>query len=603
MLNAVLAFFVATAMPSPDTARFEYILTVDSRDLLTFSVQLRIRNAPEFFVLAAAAHPEYDDKYWRHIVGNLSAVDPQGRPLPVVRADSVLWRVTNPKGGDVGIRYRLLLPRTEGQRAAWRPFLSETGGLVGGPHSFLYMVGGERDAALVTLRLPAGWQIATGLSPAAERNTFRAPDLQTLMESPMLVGTLSRWSFDIGTLHHRVFYWRSPKAAAFDTVSFVNAIEKLARESIALFGDAPYREYTFMFQDDAFGGLEHPNSVTLGAPSTDLARNPHALLRETAHEYVHTWNLMRFKPVEYRGLEYTTQPPVAGLWFSEGLTLFYADLLVRRAGLPANDSTRVAHLESLMTWYLANPGNARFSAEQVSRVAYNAGPGALGNYSASSHLQGELIGAMLDLVIRDATKGQRSMDDVMRVMNTRFATRGFTGNDIERVVNEVCACSVKEIFDGHVRAGNPIDFDRYLALIGLRSTVSWVPATNRDGTPAVDLRIWGYETAGESGLRLSISNPNSAWAKAGLNSRDKLISVNGKAVRTWPEFRAILTTLKLGDTAVFVVDQPSGRRKTSVTVRGFEQPVVRIEQLPTADAQRERLRADWLRGLPARAAN
>ncbi|MGQ0703182.1 MAG: M61 family metallopeptidase, partial [Gemmatimonadales bacterium] len=222
-----------------------------------------------------------------------------------------------------------------------------------------------------------------------------------------------------------MYYWRLPEAQPFDTLAFVDGIRHIAEATISLFGSAPYRHYTFLFQDGAYGGLEHPASVTLGAPSRTLASDPHAFLAETAHEFFHTWNLMRIKPVEYLGLTYRTQPPVAGLWFSEGLTLFYADLLLRRAGLPPPHPTRIAHLESLMARYWNNQGYVRFSAEAISRVAYNAGPGALGDYSASVHLIGELIGAMLDLRIREATRGERSMDDVMRVMNRRFVERGF----------------------------------------------------------------------------------------------------------------------------------------------------------------------------------
>src|SRR5213595_4238662 len=144
-----------------------------------------------------------------------------------------------------------------------------------------------------------------------------------------------------------------------------------------------------------------------------------AFLQETAHEFVHTWNLMAIRPVEYHDIDYRTQPPVASLWFSEGLKMFYADLLQRRAGIPVRDSTRTAHLERLIGSYIFNPAYGRFSAESISRVAYNAEPGELGDYSASTHLQGELIGTMLDITIRNSTGGQKSMDDVMRLLFDR----------------------------------------------------------------------------------------------------------------------------------------------------------------------------------------
>src|SRR2546425_12346799 len=97
---------------------------------------------------------------------------------------------------------------------------------------------------------------------------------------------------------------------------------------------------------------------------------------------------MPIRPAEYRDLDWRPQPLVAGLWFSEGLTMFYADLLLRRAGLPVFDSTPAAHLERLIARYLASPGNARFSAQQVSPVADAAQPGAPAAYSASTHPQG-----------------------------------------------------------------------------------------------------------------------------------------------------------------------------------------------------------------------
>ena len=99
--------------------------------------------------------------------------------------------------------------------------------------------------------------------------------------------------------------------------------------------------------------------------------------------------------------------------------MYYADLLVRRAGLPCEDSTRTAHLESLIGRYYTDTGNRVFPPGVVS-LADNAPPGPLGDYTASTHLQGELLGSMLDLLIMEATNGRKSMDNVMALMNRRF---------------------------------------------------------------------------------------------------------------------------------------------------------------------------------------
>jgi predicted metalloprotease with PDZ domain len=573
-----------------------YQLSVDEGDLSAFAVTVRIRNAPDTFRLAMARHPEYDDRFWRYVEG-LRVEGPRGTST-ITRADSALWRVRAP-GGEATVRYRIKLPPSQPRsRSAWVPFLSPTGGLFGGPHSFMYVVGATSAPVHVEVVVPHSWRIATGLEPTSDPRVFFAPSIDVLVESPIFAGQFRDWRFGIDGVPHRVVYWPLPDAASFDTTGFVGSISRIAREAVSLFGRAPWREYTFIIQDGAFGGLEHANSVTLGAPSTSLAQDMSPLLEELAHEFIHAWNLVRIRPVEYRGVDYRAPEPSAGLWFSEGLSMFYADLLLRRAGIRLDDSTRTTHLAGLIARYLSNPGDFRFSAERVSRVAYNAGPGALGDYTANSHLQGELIGAMLDLVIRDATNGRRSIDDVMRLMLERFAgERGFTGRDVERTVANVCGCNVTPFFDAHVRGGNPIDFDRYLRLVGLRTNVTRVRA-ERGGEPVPDLRAFAWTPENDTVPRLIVTNPSSAWGRAGLHTHDRLLRVNGVRVATPNDFRAALSRLRSGDTVRVDVGRATGPFTATVVMAPFDRPSVRIEELPNATARQRDLRTRWTAGTP-----
>lgn len=596
-MNA-LALLLALFAPAHPALKpqIQYTLRVDSTDLSGWTVEMRLRATSDPIRLAMAAHPEYDDRYWRYVRD--VSVEPMGT---VTRVDSAVWQVSAP-AGFITVRYRIALPPAEpGLRASWRPFLTPTGGLFGGPHSFMYVLGAEDSAAIVTLDLPPSWKIATGLHATNDPHSFVAANAATLMDSPIVAGRLREWRFVESGVPHRVVYWPLPNATAFDTATFVSGIQRMVHQTFALFGRAPYRDYSFIFEDGAYGGgLEHRNSVTLGAQSADLARDPNAGMPETAHEFFHTWNLLAIKPVEYHDIDYRTQPPVASLWFSEGLTMFYADLLLRRAGIAVRDSTRQAHLERLIGSYVNNPAYARFSAESISSVAYNVQPGELGDYSASTHLQGELIGTMLDIMIRDATQGQRSMDDVMRLLFNRIEVvppppsrrepkpYRIDGRVIEQAVESVCGCDVTPFFDAHVRHGAVIDFDRYLGLMGMTTRVTWGPAMY-NGEPERDLRIYGYEPPSpDSGLRLVISNPSSIWGRAGLHSRDRLVGINGMPVRSWSGLRAKLQSLRLGDT-VRVQVQRSAPFAATVVVAGFERPTVRIERLPNATVAQRRL--------------
>ncbi len=601
-LALILALF-APAHPALKP-QIQYTLRVDSTNLSGWTVEMRLRNTSDTFRLAMAAHPEYDDRYYRYVRD--VEIEPSGT---VTRVDSAVWRFEAPRGF-VTVRYRIALPPSEqGLRAAWRPFLTPTGGLIGGPHAFMYQLGAEEMPVAVILDLPPSWAVATGLSDALRPSDqgmlrgkqrvwgYAAQDAETLVDAPILVGRLRQWRFIESGVTHRVVYWPLPNATSFDTLAFVSGIERMVHETFALFGRAPYREYTFQFADGAYsGGLEHHSSVTMGAQSADLARDPNAVIQETAHEFVHTWNLMAIRPIEYQNITYRTQPPVSSLWFSEGLTMFYADLLLRRAGIPLRDSTRTAHLERLIGSYASNPAYGRFSAESISRVAYNVDPGELGDYSASTHLQGELIGTMLDLMIRDVTHGQRSMDDVMRLLFDRVSAdpgptaRGgsyrIDGHVIEQAVETVCGCDATPFFDAHVRGARAIDFDRWLGMIGLRTHVTWGPAVY-NGEPERDLRVWGFER--DTTIRLVINNATSIWGRAGLHSRDRLVSVNGAAVKTWLELRSKLQALRMGDTVRVEVMRPAGPFVATVVVAGFERPTVRLERLPNATVAQRRL--------------
>lgn len=570
-----------------------YQLSVDNNDLSFVHIKMQLSNIPDTFYVAMAAHPEYDDRYWRYIE-NMYAVGQHGKGR-VVRKDSALWQVIS-TGRKATLHYRIHIPSTSGIfRPAWKAFLSAEGGLVGGPHCFMYVLGQTLAPAHVTLSLPAGWQAVTGLQSTTDPHTFFASSVFTLLDNPVMIGKMKSWSFKVDQVPHRVTYWPWP-AKEFDSIKLVGSIQKLVEQSALLFGRLPYRDYSFMLQDSSWGGLEHANSVVQGAPVLQINTNFTGVLSDLAHEYFHSWNLVRIRPEAYSDVKYKKSALSKGLWFSEGLTLFYADLLKRRAGLPSFDSTRVLHLQQLTQRYLANPAYEKFSAEAVSLASY-APIGMLGNHTASTHLQGEIIGAVLDIIIRHKTGNARSMDDVMRIMMERFSGhQGFSSTDIEKVTGEVCGCDMRPFFRDHVFGNKPINFDKYFALIGLQKTVTWKEVVTDDGKPTADYRAYTYQKPGESDLRFEIPHPHSAWAKAGLNTGDIIKSVNGNAINTVMGFRQVVRSMKIGDTITVEVLRPGGTWKTNVLVAGFKQPDVQISPVTNATEKQKQLLAAWERG-------
>jgi len=592
-LGSQSSLFCKTSHPN-----ISYRIQVDATDLSGFDVEMQIRGASNSVRIAMASHSEYDDRYWRY-VENLTA-ESRGVTLQVTREENAVWRVVAP-GGELNVKYRIKLPpQSTPTRAAWRPFLSKTGGLIGDVHSLMYLVDATSTPARITLDLPSGWAIASGLEHTKDPQTLAASSVELLLDSPIVVGHFRQWDFTVNGVKHQVVYLPEPDAVAFDTASFVAGVQKLVTEAFNIFGKPHYRNYTFLYQDGAYGALEHLNSVTIGARSQNLAQELAGVLDTTAHEYFHTWNLMHVRPVERVGLRYRSADPTGELWWSEGVTIYFSDLLLRRAKLPIFNSTRVTYLEHNIAAYLGSPSYSTLSAERVSRGAHD--PFALGDDYASTHLQGNVLGTMLDLIIREATGGQRSLDDVMRRLSDRFTPqRGITGRDIETAVHEVCGCDVRSFFDTYVRGARSIDFDQYLRMIGMHAQVSWSPALGSNGKPEPDLRIFVFSTPEDSTLRVRLINRASVWGRAGLHTGDRLVSVDGQPVATTTGFRSWLGKLQIGDSARLVIarDGPTGARSdVTVVVTGYDRPTVTIGEVADATVEQRRLRAQWLSALP-----
>lgn len=201
--TAILTITLAAGVPvavAQAPIRVTYILRVDPEDLSGVTVDMFIRGAPAEFRVAMVAHTEYDDEYWRYVSG-LRGESSRGA-VQVAREDSSLWRVRGP-AGDVTLRYSVRYPASPPmQQPSWKAHLTPTGGLVGGPHSFLYVVGAERSPVRATLILPGDWTVATGLDSVAGGRTYAAHGIEALVDSPMLVGLMRRWRFDVDGVPH-----------------------------------------------------------------------------------------------------------------------------------------------------------------------------------------------------------------------------------------------------------------------------------------------------------------------------------------------------------------------------------------------------------------
>lgn len=607
-LIAALAGTLEPAGTAKREPRVYYEVTIDTADLTGIDVTMRIEAAPRSIRLAMAVHPEYNDRFWRY-VRNLRA-ESVGKPTPLafaVEAENA-WRVQTRNGYAV-VHYRIEVPREDPRnRAVWHSILRADGASINSTDTFLYLTDFPLAPVTVSLNIPRQWKIASGLDrphhvlECTSIGCVEPPldgSTTALLDSPILLGSFHTWGFTVNGVPHRIAYWPLPNATAFDTTAFVSAIERFARHAFALFGKAPYTIYTFLIEDGAWGGLEHVNSVTIGAQSRDLARDPLSQMGEIAHEYFHTWNLVALNP---RGqLVATADPPThtRELWWSEGVTMYYAETLLRRAGIHEGGTTRVRDLEEEIDRFYGNAGNSYVSPERGSWASIDPPDLNTGDYLSNYYTQGRLIAHALDIIIRDSTAGRRGIDDVMRSMYDRFANKtAFNGADIERTTSTVCQCNIDSFFEDHVRGAKPIDFNPLLAPLGLRVVLATEPVADSSGTPYPDLRISAYAPPAGGPMRVRIMDPRTVWTGAGIHTGMEWVSLNRIPIDSFPDFRRAIRSIRLGDVVPVEVVRAGATQRFNVQVPGYERTRARIVEIPNATQQQMERRRTWLEAIP-----
>lgn len=310
----------------------------------------------------------------------------------------------------------------------------------------LWPVGGESLSARITVELPEEWDLACALpttiasgsaAPGTRRIGLRAEDMAHAYDAPCLLGRLQRhrWSYQ-GVEHEVVFEGLGPVPAP---ERMVTDLQQVVAAAAAVFrGPIPYTRYTFLclFTADGHGGLEHCDSTVLLASRTALhgERTYREFLGLAAHELFHAWNVKRMRPVEFWRYDYEHENYTRLLWLLEGWTAYYDDLLCLRAGLMTR-SDYLGVLAKSIQAVLNNPGRFRLSLADSSFDAwirlYRPDENTR-NSSQNYYGNGSIAALCMDLAVRSATKGERSLDDVLRHLfsNTYGQGRGLCEVDV-----------------------------------------------------------------------------------------------------------------------------------------------------------------------------
>jgi predicted metalloprotease with PDZ domain len=528
-------------------------------------------------------------EYSRHVEG-VTAVTPDGQTRPVTKSDKNRWRIQTGGAPAVTVKYRVY-GREMSVRTNW---IDAGFALINGAPTFMTMPDGLARPHEVTVNLARGWQRAmSGLSEAGSPNRFRAPDFDTLVDSPLLLGNPTVHEFTVdGKKHYLV---NEGEAGLFDGVKAAKDLETLVQEQRRFWGSLPYEKYLFLnvlTGNEPGGGLEHLNSTVLITSrfTTRTRRTYLAWLELASHEFFHAWNVKRLRPVELGPFDYENEVHTKSLWIAEGVTDYYGELLVHRAGLSSRDEyldNLSTHIEVVQT----APGRLIQSAELASFDAwikyYRPDENSV-NTSISYYEKGLVIAFVLDAKIRKATGGSRSFDDVMRSAYQKFAgSRGFTPEDFRVIAEQVAGTSLKTFWDTAITGTAELDFNEALEVYGLR----FRPA----GTPSTRAYL-GANTRNDAG-RLIVTQVRRGTPAydAGLNVDDEIIAIDDFRVRA-DQLALRLEQYKPEDKIALLVARREQLHRLDVRL-GVEPPRQwRLEIGPNATESQARARDKWLKG-------
>jgi predicted metalloprotease with PDZ domain len=431
-------------------------------------------------------------------VDGFSVRDAEKNPLKWVKVSADIWRVYTGKAGSFELSYVVKADT----RFVAQSYLDSTHAYMVPGSVFLYPVGHIRDPLTVRVIPATGWSgVATGLDSSTTRPfTYSAHDFDQLFDSPILAGNLEELtSFTVKGVPHRFV---GVNLGEFDRAQFISDLKRIVETSAAMMGDIPYNQYTFLAIGPGRGGIEHANSCSLSFSGKEL-NTPAGRLRMLsfiAHEYFHLYNVKRIRPIELGPFDYLRENRTHLLWVSEGFTVYYEYLLVKRAGLSTADELFHA-FQSNIAAYENTPGHLYQSLTEASYTTWSDGP--FGNSSGSLdktisyYDKGPVVALLLDFAIRHDTRNQRSLDDVMRLLYTRYYQqqhRGFTDQEFRQACESVAGAPLDELFD-YVSTVKTVDYDKYLAYAGLTlvkegSGFNIQPISQPDELQAAILQSW-----------------------------------------------------------------------------------------------------------------
>ena len=520
-------------------------------------------------------------------IRSVAAENAAGKALAITKTDKTTWRIETNGAPEVVVSYTVYANSLNDRTR----HVDDTHAFLSGGAVFLYVPDRRNDAIAVHLDAPADWRVACGLKhEAGNPRTLLAPTYDVLIDSPIEIGIHEAFCFEVDGKPHDVVVWGD---ARFDSDRIEHDFAKIIKTEEAVFGDLPYDRYVFILHvgPGLRGGTEHLNSTVMQLPQRAFEDESQykVLLSLTAHEMFHTWNVKRLRPAALSRVDLSKENYTDLLWFCEGTTSYYDELIPVRAGL-VKPETYLADIAESIYQRRARPGTHVQSVAESSFdawIKFNASSPDDVNSVVSYYDAGALISLVFDLELRRRSRNAASLDTLMRDMYERFPAEGpgFTTRDLIDAATRLTGFRFEHFFQRYVYGTHRLPFEDLFDVAGLEMV-----AKDNEAHSYIGLLL---QDENDACVVRSVLSDGPAYL-AGVNPGDKIISMNGRSFKAADLMVHVDRQMAPGDTVWLQVMRRNRLRRIEFNLETKLNPRWNIRKVAAPTQEQKDAYSSWL---------
>lgn len=594
--DAKKAIFYAISFPNAIHHEAEIVMTIPDAPSASFKVCMSRSSAGRY-----ATHEFGKNVY------NVTASGPDGTPVEFKQIEGDVWQVSEDHPSTVKISYTLFGNWTDGTYAS----IDLSHAHLNMPAVFMWVPGQEQRPVKFEFNDldKYGWKVATQLHHDGD-NVYSAPNLQYMMDSPTELSNYKEASWDVvntdgKTEKINLTVHSDDPQPVID--NFGKMVQKMVLEEKAVYGELPnydFGEYTFL--DDVYptvsgDGMEHRNSTCIVQPAAKVEGNEVRLLSTFSHEYFHSWNVKRIRPKSLEPFNFSHANMSSELWFAEGFTQYYGELLLVRSGFHTPEEY-CRTLSGLVNSVLNTPGAAKYPETQMSRYAVFADAGVSidptneNNIFTTYYFYGGATALALDLRLR--SEFNLTLDDYMRTvwLDRGKVMKPYTIADLQSDLAKTTNNS-KFAADFFAKYINGIDKNNYEALLAKAGYLlrkanpgkAWAGPLTGAGRRG---RSGQARTSGNAGIPILTSTlVGTPVYKAGLDAGDVILKADGQDLKDEQAFDELVASKKPGDKITVDYHNRTGDHQTTITLE--ENPYLEVVTYEQAGMQLSKEQQDF----------